>query len=88
MSLDDSPVTVNFELLSPDAEVLGTASLSLPGKGHAAKFIDELTWTPEVDLTEMEGMIRATVFGKISALILQSRPGQFATLPVVPLENR
>ena len=87
MSLEEGTVTVDLELLTPDAETLGTTTLTLPGHGHVARFIDELVWPSKPDLSQMEGILRATASGRVAALILQSRVGQFATLPVVPLEG-
>jgi hypothetical protein len=67
----------------------GSASLTLPSGGHLAKFVDELF--TKADTRNFLGTLVVTVItpnGKISATALQlgANPGEFTTLPVVPIE--
>ncbi|MEE8586850.1 MAG: hypothetical protein V3T83_18570 [Acidobacteriota bacterium] len=80
MNLEDEQVTVSLELFDRDGVSAATSALNLPPQGSLPSFLDELF--PELDLTNFQGTLRATATGRISATALQTRPGQFATLPV------
>ena len=69
-------------LLVPGGEV----QLTVPADGHVAKFIHELF--PHSDTREFAGSLVVTsANGPIAGLAAQlgGRPGEFTTLPVVPL---
>ncbi len=81
-------VMVDLELRSPEGNLLATTSISLVGMGHRALFVDEITWTPEPDVTldfsNFEGLMKgSTSQGEIAATVIQTR-GEilFVTMPV------
>ena len=65
-----TPATVNFALLNGDGTTTGlTASITVPGFGHASIFVHELF--PTLDLTPQQdvpfrGLIRITSFSSIA----------------------
>ena len=61
---------------------MATAQLPLSAMGHRSLFVNQLDWVPEVDFSERTGVIVATADGRIAATVIQTRPGQFATMPV------
>ena len=93
-NIEMDPVMLTFELLGPQGNVVATSdgtlaatggSVSpLPGLGHSARFASELVWVPMVDFSNFRGTLRVTSNGRIAATAIQTRPGQFATLPVTP----
>ena len=83
MNLEMGEVTIDGELLAGDGLVLATAEqVKLDGMGHLAIFIDQFKWSVEVDFSGFEGLLRVSSSGRIAATVIQTRPGQFATLPV------
>jgi hypothetical protein len=85
MNLEEEAVTVSLTLLNRDGEQLAVAQIVLPGMGHLSSFLDEadkIQWSQQVDFSDFEGVLRATATGKIAATVVQTRPGQFATMPV------
>ena len=85
MSLEMAEVTLDAELISVDGSVIATAQLKLAGMGHDAIFIDEFEWSVPVDFSRFEGLLRVSSSGRIAAAVIQTRPGQFATMPVAAL---
>ena len=85
MNLEMDEVTLAAELIAVDGSVIATAQLKLVGMGHDAIFIDEFEWSVPVDFSRFEGLLRVSSSGRISATVIQTRPGQFATLPVAAL---
>ena len=69
--------------------MLATARLegesALAPNGHLSQFIDEIPWDQEIDFSDFMGLIRVKPSGKIAATVVQTRPGQFATMPVAAL---
>jgi hypothetical protein len=63
---------------------LASAQAPLPARGHKALFLDEINWSPQVNTTNFEGILRVKSTGKVAATVIQARPNQFATLPVIP----
>lgn len=83
-NLEPTPTTVTFQLVDADGAVVAEATVDLPGDGHVAAFPSQLNFDPPVDFSDFRGTIRASSTGPIAAVMLQTRPGQFATLPVTP----
>jgi hypothetical protein len=91
--LEQVDVTLLFELLDPNGEVIassdgtrndgGSSVGLLQGRSQFALFLSQLVWTPEVDFTNFHGTLRVTVDGPVGATAIQTRPGLFATLPVI-----
>lgn len=75
-----NPVTL--ELLSPGGLVLAEAEIRLDPLGHSARFVDEIDWSPAVELSSFHGSVRAQAPDPVTATVLQTRPGEFLTLPV------
>jgi hypothetical protein len=50
--------------------------------GHRALFVTEIDWDNQVDFSAFSGVLNATSDGTISATVIQTRPDQFATMPV------
>ena len=73
-----------LQLCDKDGKVLATAQLALAARGHRALFVDEIVWDKAVDLSDFEGLIKLVATTPVAATVLQSRPGEFATLPVAP----
>ena len=85
MNLEEGAVSLDLQLCDRDGAVLASAAAMLPGMGHLATFLSEFAWSPAVDFSDFEGTLKVTADGSIAATVIQTRPGQFATLPVVPL---
>ena len=85
MNLEEGAVSLDLQLCDRDGAVLASAPAMLPGMGHLAAFLSEFAWSPAVDFSDFEGTLKVTADGSIAATVIQTRPGQFATLPVVPL---
>ena len=88
MNLTGETVTLDLELVDPDGNVLATAKLdgenALAPNGHLSLFVDQIPWSTQIDFSDFMGLIRVTPSGKIAATVVQTRPGQFATMPVAP----
>ena len=82
MNLETEELPLTAELLGADGTLLDTVNLTLPAQGHKAVFLDELGWSSSTDLSVFEGILRVSTNGNISATVIQTRPGQFATMPV------
>ena len=82
-------VSVSFVLRGLDGKsVSNGASVNLPANGHVARFVEQLF--SAVDTTNFQGTLVITAYtsgGSVSATALQvgASPGQFTTLPVVPI---
>ncbi len=98
-NVETDPVDLTFELLDPQGILLATsdgtvagASVSptgisvspVPGLGHFSLFATELAWDMPLDFSDFRGTLRVLSNGRIAATAIQTRPGQFATLPVIP----
>ncbi|MBI2823049.1 MAG: hypothetical protein HYX74_12570 [Acidobacteria bacterium] len=67
----------------------GSATATLPANGHVARFLDELF--PRADTTNFQGTLVVTVRtagGRVAATAIQlgASPGEFTTLPVIPID--
>ena len=83
MNLEESAVNLNLQLCDREGVVLANAPAVLPGMGHLATFVSDFEWSTAVDFSDFEGTLKVTADGLIAATAIQTRPGQFATLPVV-----
>jgi len=88
INLSEDQAILDLELLDPDGSSLATAEDLLVSGGHLARYIDQFDWTPAgggtVGLNKFRGMLKVTSQSKIAATLLQTRTGEYATLPVVP----
>ncbi|MEE8584133.1 MAG: hypothetical protein V3T83_04705 [Acidobacteriota bacterium] len=83
MNLESEALTLLLELRDSLGARLASAQASLDGHGHLARFVTEFEWDAEVDFSAFRGSIQVEAAGRISAIVLLSRPGQLASLPVV-----
>ena len=77
-----------LQLCDRDGKVLATAALGLAAMGHRAFFVDQVEWNVAVDLSDFEGLIKLKSTTPVAATVIQTRPGEFATLPVAANFNR
>ena len=84
MNLLDERVLLDFELFDPQGNLLAGAQSELPTRGHMARYLTELAWDPEVDFSDFEGLLRITPSDSVAGTVIQTRPNQFATMPVTP----
>ena len=82
MNLEEEELTLTADLLASDGTLLDSAQLSLDPLGHVAIYLDQFDWDESIDLNLFEGLLRVRSDGRISATVIQTRPGQFATMPV------
>ena len=87
MNLEEDTITLDLQLGDRDGAVLASAAAVLPGMGHLAAFLSDFEWSTAVDFSDFEGILKVTADGSIAATAIQTRPGQFATLPVVPISS-
>lgn len=89
MNLESEEVTLDLQLLSSDRQLLATASLTLAGMGQTALFVEEIEWVPQegvmLDFSSFQGLIDAQASGRTAATAIQTRPAEFANLPVTTL---
>ncbi|HSR67630.1 MAG TPA: hypothetical protein VLU25_06790 [Acidobacteriota bacterium] len=85
-NLGGSPSQVRFSLFDSDSLLLARNDLSLAARGHRALFVDEFQWQSvngsELDFSQFRGVLEADSPMPLAATVLQSRPGEIATLPV------
>ena len=84
MNQEDEQQTYSLSLCDLEGLVLATGELSLGPMGHRALFVNEIKWTPQVDLTDFRGLLKVASSKTALATVLQTRPGELATLPVAP----
>ncbi len=86
MNLEGEKVTLELRLCDRDDELVASAQIDLVMMGHLAMFVSEFPWDdPELDFANFEGTLKATATGRIAATVIQTRPDQFATMPVTKL---
>ncbi len=84
VNLLDQMATVDLQLCDTEGNTLATGQLKLAGNGHRALFVNEIEWSVPVAFEDFKGLLKATVSSSIAATVIQTRPGEFATLPVAP----
>ncbi|MEJ2146297.1 MAG: hypothetical protein P8020_14290 [Acidobacteriota bacterium] len=85
MNLRATGVKMTVHLRDQTSQEVATAEESVAGYGHLAQFVHEFGWSQDIDFDEFQGTLEVRVDGAIAATVLQTRPGQFATMPVIPL---
>ena len=79
----DQAVTVDFMVRNSDGNNLDTAELILEPGEHRALFLDQIGWQTDFDFGTFLGTLVAVPrSGSVAATVIQTRPDQFATLPV------
>ncbi len=91
VNLEPQEVDFNTRLYDSDRSLLARAQFRLAGDGHAALFASQFDWQPEpgvmLDLDDFEGLLEVDG-GRAAATVLQTRPGELATLPVFDLAGQ
>jgi len=92
MNLEGVDLAVGLRLFDREGRVLARAELSgnesLPAGGHLARFVDGFNWDESVNFTDFGGLLEVSAAGRLSATAIQTRPGQFATMPVTSWSDR
>lgn len=92
MNLEDSDLDVNLELRDRDGRILAESTLAggeqLAARGHLARYVDGFGWDRPVDFSDFTGLLKVTATGRLSATAIQTRPRQFATMPVTAWSDR
>jgi len=83
MNLEDEETTVSLQLLDAEGRLQATGQVTLPPRGHLARFIDELTWSgvPNCNGT-LRGVVEGT--GRVAVAVVGVAPTGFWSLPVIP----
>ncbi len=84
MNLTDSAITMNYDLCDLSGTRLSGAVESIPARGHKALFLRQFNWSPARNLDNFQGLIRELGGNKVAATVVQTRPGQYITMPVAP----
>jgi hypothetical protein len=82
MNLEDEEVTCDLTLRDAEGIAVVTAEITLPSKGHLARFVGELEWSVNVDFSNFQGILSVDSCSRIAATVIQTRSNQFATMPV------
>ncbi|HRV09349.1 MAG TPA: hypothetical protein P5568_12860, partial [Acidobacteriota bacterium] len=74
---------LTLRLHDSDGNLLATAEPdSVPPLGHLARFVHEFEWSEPIPADFRFGLLEIIPTQPISVIALQTRPGEFATLPV------
>jgi hypothetical protein len=84
MNPTDGAITLNFDLCDLNGTRLSGAAESIPARGHKALFLRQFNWSPARNLDNFQGLIRELGGNKVAATVIQTRPGQYMTMPVAP----
>ena len=85
MNLESKQITLVLRLLDANGQELASDQLVLPAFGHQASFIDQLF--EQLDLSDFAGVLRVETADRITATVIQTRPGEFVTMPVTALRG-
>ncbi|MEE8586213.1 MAG: DUF11 domain-containing protein [Acidobacteriota bacterium] len=84
INLTSNPTNLNLRLFNSEGAEVAAGQSDLASLGHRANFLDELIDSQSVDLLNFQGLLEVSADGPIAATVIQTRPGQFATMPVTP----
>lgn len=84
MNLAEESVTLDLALYDSSGLLVANAQIELPAKGQRALYVTEMEWDAQVDLSNFFGLLKVSSSGWVAATVIQTRPGQFATMPVSP----
>lgn len=87
INLTSNPTDLNLRLFDSDGAQVAVGQSMLASQGHQAAFLDELIDSQSVDELNFQGLLEVSADGPIAATVIQTRPGQFATMPVTPVSN-
>ncbi len=88
-NLDKNATTLEIALLNLDGSLAaiadpGNEALQIAGEGQQSFFVTDLSFSPSLDLSRFLGILTATSLHTVGAAAVQTRPGEFAALPVSP----
>ncbi len=80
-------ITVRLQLCDEEVNLLATVTEDLPGLGHLAQFVNQFIWDSGIDFSNFRGLLKARAPQLMAATVIQTRTGEFATMPVAELPN-
>lgn len=83
-NLEESPANINITLADVNGVEITTSQLGMAAQGKIALNVNEFNWLNPPDFDDFQGLMRIESNRRLSATVLQVRPGEFATLPVAP----
>ena len=88
MNPNSAAVTVTYGLRRQDGLVVpnGQRSISIPGRGQLAQFVEEIFAGKGIDFSNFKGGCEIVATGQVAAIALRSAPGQLATFPVAVVQ--
>ncbi len=88
LNTTDLDTVLDLTVRDLDGTQLDTAVLMLGPGAHKALFLNEFAWQMDPDFSNFLGTLTAIPrSGSVTATVIQTRPGQFATLPVENLAD-
>ena len=87
VNLQEESAELTLQLCDAEGALLATISHTLAASGHLAACLSEFDWPSAVDLSDFEGTLKVTSNGPLAATVIQTRAGELATLPVVPIDS-
>ena len=86
VNLEGDVTVLELLLTDPNGAPLAKSEIQIEANGHTAVFVDQIEWNRQIDFSEFKGNLRVLSQGKsIGATVIQTRPGQLATIPVSAL---
>ena len=86
VNLEGDVTVLELLLTDPNGAPLAKSEIQIEANGHTAVFVDQIEWNLQIDFSEFKGNLRVLSQGKsIGATVIQTRPGQLATIPVSAL---
>ncbi len=82
MNLETEHLSLTADLPLSDGSLLDSVQMSLAPLGHQSIYLDEFDWNDLINLDLFEDLLRVKNTRRGSAIVIQTRPGQFATMPV------
>jgi hypothetical protein len=80
-------LTLSLLDLQGNTIAAGAVSMLLPAHGQLARFPEEIFSGRGIDFSRFRGTLKVESPLSVSAMAIQARPGQIATLPVTPIEG-
>ncbi len=88
VNVEQQALLLQLRLCDAQNDLLATASIPVAASGHRALFLEEIDWVvsegKELSLDDFSGILKIEAEGQIGGTVIETRPGVFATQPVVP----
>ena len=88
LNLEDQPISLDPRLFDPGGELAAELAtdqvILIPAGGQLRFFVTDFAWTLGT-LSRFCGILEIRASGRVAATAVQTRPGQFAALPVARL---